>query len=144
MGENNKSNKNIESNNKKQIEPIIGVYAIHNTKRDKYYIGSSNDVARRLKTHKRELSNGSHNNLKLQRDYTIDKSSNFKFKIIEKDISEELLTAYEKYYIYKYNAIVMYLGYNSIMPSTNHKTFKEIYNLKVEEENLLEMEKDII
>ena len=40
---------------------------------------------------------------------------------------EEKLTAYEKVFIYKYDSIVRYKGYNDIWPTTNHNLFKEAY-----------------
>lgn len=110
--------------------PITGVYYIRNVLNDKYYIGSSKDVERRLKTHKQHLEKGCHNCRVLQKDYDNLGLNNFEFKLIEQIDNEDLLTAYEKYYIYKYKAIVMYKGYNEIMPTTNHKAFKEVYSIK--------------
>lgn len=115
---------------KKDDEPTCGVYYIRNVLDDKYYVGSSKNVERRIQTHKQHLDKGCHNCRTLQKDYDTTGLDNFEFNIIEKDISEDLLTAYEKYWIYKYNAIVMYKGYNEIFPTTNHKLFKKVYNLK--------------
>lgn len=111
-------------------EKICGVYMIHNTFHNRKYIGSSKDVDRRIKTHKKDLEKGSHDSRFMQRDYDEVGEEFFKFTILEDNIDEELLTAYEKYYIYKHDAIVMYKGYNDIMPTTNHKLFKQIYELK--------------
>ena len=112
----------------KPIKPIIcGIYAIHCIPKDKWYIGSSNNVNRRLNTHKRELTNGSHNNLLLQKDYNELGASSFSFLILLKDIPEDMLCAYEKCYIYKYDSIVRFKGYNDIWPTTNHKMFKDAY-----------------
>ena len=95
---------------------------------DKIYIGSSNDVMRRLKTHKRELKNGSHNNLLLQHEYNKYGVDNFIFKIIDQNLEEELLLAYEKCYMYKYDSMVKYKGYNHMNSTVNHKQFKIAYN----------------
>lgn len=111
-------------------EVFSGVYMIHNKVNGRKYIGSTTDINRRIKTHKRELERGSHNNRFMQKDYDEAGPNNFDYVILEKDIKEDLLTAYEKYWIYKHNSIVMYLGYNFMFPTTNHKLFKQIYNLK--------------
>ena len=47
-------------------------------------------------------------------------------------IPQEELTAYEKCFIYLYDAIVMYKGFNDIFPTTNHELFKKAYNYLVE------------
>lgn len=116
----------------KKVESISGVYAIHCIPKNKYYIGSSNNVMRRLNTHKRELANGSHNNLRLQKDYNELGANSFSFLVLLKDIPEEMLFAYEKCYMYIYDSIVRYKGYNDIWPTTNHKLFKEAYNDLIE------------
>lgn len=115
---------------KKDTGPIIGVYSIRNVLDDKYYIGSSKDIERRIKTHKQHLEKGCHNCRSLQKDYDKHGLDNFEFNVVESDIQEDLLTAYEKYYIYQYDAIVRYKGYNEIFPTTNHKLFKQVYNQK--------------
>lgn len=107
-----------------------GVYYIKNTKLNKYYIGSSSNVNTRLKTHKQHLEKGCHNCRILQKDYDIYGLKSFEFKVIEYIEDQDMLTAYEKYYIYKYDAIVMYKGYNEKMPTLNHKLFKKVYNEK--------------
>lgn len=107
-----------------------GVYYIKNKKLNKYYIGSSSNISSRLKTHKQHLIKGCHNCRILQKDYDTYGETNFEFKPIEYVEDEALLTAYEKYYIYKYNAIVKYKGYNEKFPTLNHKLFKQVYMLK--------------
>lgn len=111
-------------------EVFSGVYMIHNKCNGRKYIGSTTDINRRLKTHKRELERGSHNNRFMQKDYDEAGPKNFEYVILEKNIEEDLLTAYEKYWLYKHDAIVMYKGYNEMFPTTNHKLFKKIYKLK--------------
>ena len=112
---------------KPKAKPICGIYMIKCITNDKTYIGSSNDVMRRIKTHKRELENGSHNNLLLQHEYTKYGADKFVFKVLDKDLEEELLLAYEKCYMYKYNSMVKYKGYNQMNSTVNHKQFKEAY-----------------
>ena len=108
-------------------KPISGIYGIHCIPLDKWYIGSSNNVIRRLDTHKRELAAGSHNNLLLQKDYKEFGTSSFSFLILIKDIPEDMLFAYEKCFMYKYDSVVRYLGYNQMFSTVNHKLFKQAY-----------------
>ena len=82
---------------------------------------------RRLNTHKLELSRGSHNNRALQYDYNKYGESDFEFKIVMKDIEDEMLFAYEKCFMYIYDSVVRYKGYNQMFPTTNHKLFKQAY-----------------
>ena len=115
--------------------PIMGVYYIKNLIDNKYYIGSSKNIDTRLKTHKQHLLKGCHNCRTLQKDFDRLGEDNFKFDILEVINDEEYLTAYEKYYIYKYNSIVKYTGYNEIFPTSNYKLFKEVYKKKQKESN---------
>lgn len=120
----------IQTKDNLSTDIFNGVYMIHNIKHNRKYIGSSKNINRRFKTHMRELLEGSHNNRFMQKDYDEAGPDNFKYVILERDLKEELLTAYEKYWIYKHDAIVKYKGYNDIMPTTNHKLFKEVCKLK--------------
>ena len=121
---------------KPKAKPICGIYMIKCIANDKTYIGSSNDVMRRLKTHKRELKNGSHNNLLLQHEYNKYGADNFIFKIIDQNLEEDLLLAYEKCYMYLNHSMVKYKGYNHINSTVNHKQFKEAYN-KLKERGII-------
>lgn len=107
-----------------------GVYLIENSVTGRKYVGSSSNINRRIKTHKQHLQKGCHNNRKLQKDHDIHGIESFKFIILEKDVAHDLLTAYEKYWIYKHDAIVKYKGYNDVMPTLNHSAFKYVYSLK--------------
>ena len=126
----NEALKIIEKEVNKNTEVFNGVYLIHNTFHNKKYIGSTKDINRRFKTHKRELEMGSHNNRNMQKDYDIAGPNQFNYIILEKNLDEEMLTAYEKYYMYIHDSIVMYKGYNDMFPTTNHKLFKQVYNIK--------------
>lgn len=110
-----------------------GVYLIHNKVNNKNYVGSTTNLDRRIKTHKQHLEKGCHNNRKLQKDYDQYGLEAFDFKILEMDVEEELLTAYEKYHMYMTDAIVMYKGYNDIMPTLNHKNFQKVCAMKKEQ-----------
>ena len=111
---------------------LSGVYRITCVANNKTYIGSSDNIMRRLKTHERKLKEGSHNNRLMQKDYDKYGAEFFEFRVLFKDVPKDKLTAYEKVGIYLYDSIVMYRGYNDIWPTTNHKAFKEAYNDLVE------------
>lgn len=121
---------NITTMEEKDEKVYNGVYQIFCTATGKSYIGSSSNIDRRIKTHKQHLEKGCHNNRKLQKDYDIHGIESFEFLILEKNVAHDLLTAYEKYWIYKKDAIVRFKGYNDVMPTLNHNTFKYVYNLK--------------
>ena len=114
-------------NKPKKPKIISGVYRITCLANDKHYIGSSDNVMRRLKTHERELEQGSHNNRRLQHDYDKYGSGFFEFRVVFIDIPKDKLTAYEKVGIYLYDSIVMYKGYNTVFPTTDFNKFKEAY-----------------
>lgn len=107
-----------------------GVYLIENSVTGRKYVGSSSNVDRRIKTHKQHLEKGCHNNRKLQKDHDLYGMDSFKFVILEKDVAHDLLTAYEKYWIYKHDAIVRFKGYNEKLPTLNHNAFKYVCKLK--------------
>ncbi len=115
------------TNKPKKPKILSGVYRITCLANNKNYIGSSDNIMRRLKTHERELNEGSHNNRRLQKDFDKYGSEFFEFRVVFIDIPKEKLTAYEKVAIYLYDSIVMYKGYNDIWPTTNHTLFKEAY-----------------
>ena len=114
-----------------------GVYLIENSVTGRKYVGSSSNIDRRIKTHKQHLQKGCHNNRKLQKDYDMHGIESFKFIILEKDVAHDLLTAYEKYWIYKHDAIVRYKGYNIKFPECTHAQLKYIYNMKEGDKNAI-------
>lgn len=114
-----------------------GVYLIENSVTGRKYVGSSSNIDRRIKTHKQHLQKGCHNNRKLQKDHDIHGIESFKFIILEKDVAHDLLTAYEKYWIYKHDAIVRYKGYNIKFPECTHAQLKYIYNMKEGDKNAI-------
>lgn len=114
-----------------------GVYLIENSVTGRKYVGSSSNIDRRIKTHKQHLQKGCHNNRKLQKDYDMHGIESFKFIILEKDVAHDLLTAYEKYWIYKHDAIVRYKGYNIKFPECTHAQLKYIYNMKECDKNAI-------
>lgn len=93
----------------------VGVYAIHNKKNDKYYIGSSVNVKTRLKTHQRNMEKLQGSNLKMDEDLkTFEELNDFEFLVL-KTFPDNTITDYElrkteKEFIEKYEA---YKGYNN-------------------------------
>ena len=114
-----------------------GVYLIENSVTGRKYVGSSSNIDRRIKTHKQHLQKGCHNNRKLQKDHDMYGIESFKFIILEKDVAHDLLTAYEKYWIYKHDAIVKYKGYNIKFPECTYAQLKYIYNVKEGDKNAI-------
>lgn len=90
---------------------MIGIYEIFNRKTNKRYIGSSANIEKRFKTHKRQLKNGCHNNYLLQKDWEKYGEKCFSFNVIEECDVENLLER-EKYYIAKNDTLNHKYGYN--------------------------------
>lgn len=74
-----------------EYKKIIGCYVIHNKEKDKYYVGQSKDILRRLKQHFRGTMP---NNIIFAEDYYSSKQENkddlFEIKIIECSTKDEL------------------------------------------------------
>ena len=64
-------------------QKICRVYKIMNKANKKFYIGSSNDIYRRWREHKKDLRDGCHDNEHLQNAWKKYGENNFEFKIIE-------------------------------------------------------------
>ena len=86
-----------------------GVYAIHNLKTGKRYIGSSSNLQGRFAVHKTTLKNGYHSNKFLQEDYIEFGLDAFKFIVLEncpKDklfiIEQRYLDSYKRYNMNQY------------------------------------------
>lgn len=62
---------------------ICGVYKIVNKINGKFYIGSSNNIKHRWNNHIKQLTEGTHKNLHLQRAWDLYGKDNFIFEIIE-------------------------------------------------------------
>lgn len=94
-----------------------GIYKIKNIINNKVYIGSTNNLTKRLREHKSSLKNGNHYNYHLQNAYELYKIENFEFSILEECNSEFLLER-ENYYINFYNSKDPNFGYN-VMDAQN-------------------------
>lgn len=107
------------NNNAKKI-PIIdihqpGIYAIHNKRNDKYYIGSTNDLCNRTKTHRNNLYTGAVNSRMFQDLFSGRRQKDFEFIALEifknGEITEGYLRRREEYFIKKYKSDMN--GYNN-------------------------------
>jgi group I intron endonuclease len=79
------------------VTTLSGVYRI-TIGPDSYYYGSSNDLARRKKSHVADLKNQKHYNYKMQRAW--DKYQQFAFEIVELCHTDDLVTR-EQFYLDK-------------------------------------------
>ena len=93
-----------------QYKKIVGCYVIHNREKDKYYVGQSKDVYKRMKQH---FKGTIPNNVIFFEDYYTSKFENkddlFEVKIISCETKDEL-DHLEKELIEDYNSF--YCGYN--------------------------------
>lgn len=90
-----------------------GIYKItfQSNVKDLCYIGSSKDIEKRIKVHKKDLRIGIHANKFMQEDWNKYGESNFQFEILELVEDIELLTERESYYIEYYKSYRPF-GYN--------------------------------
>lgn len=102
---------------------LIGIYAIKNITNNYYYIGSSKDIARRWKQHRKTLNNNTSNSIKLQRAWLVYKEEAFIFEVLQFCEVSQLMDL-ERYYVDKYKSIE--LGYNINIPGASNypKTHK--------------------
>jgi len=101
---------------------MMGIYSLVNVATNKRYIGSSIDVEKRIKEHKKLLFNIMHLNDELQTDWI-----KYKFNyIVEQEVHNYYeLIDYEQYYYDYYFPNV----YNTAKPIVNksHKIHKKVY-----------------
>lgn len=89
-----------------------GIYAIENLVNGKIYIGQSRNIKKRLSEHKRNLRNGKHGNIHLQRAWDKCGPIGFEFKIIEECFENEL-DKKEIYYIALYSKLSILYNFKS-------------------------------
>ena len=78
---------------------LVGIYKITNKNNGKFYIGSSNNIIRRWRKHKRLLNNQKHPNIILQNSWNKHGSNNFIFEVIEILFDINNLISREQYYL---------------------------------------------
>lgn len=76
-----------------------GIYKIENTLTKDFYIGSTIDLKSRELRHFKDLKNGNHHSIILQRVYNKYGKTNLKFIVLEEDLLKENLLLREQYYI---------------------------------------------
>lgn len=107
-----------------------GIYCIENLVNHKKYIGQSNDIEHRWKTHKYALNSGCHDNDYLQKSWNKYGCENFRFYIIELcDI--EMLDEREVYYIDFYDTLNRDNGYNLTSGGSTNKYYSEEVRNKI-------------
>lgn len=78
---------------------LMGIYYIQNTKSEKFYIGSSQDVFSRIASHFAMLGSNSHHNIHLQRAYNKSREDCFVWGICEEVTEEDMLLQTEQEWI---------------------------------------------
>lgn len=107
---------------------MIGIYAIRNKTNNKYYIGQSKDIRKRVCAHFSVLKNNKHYNVKLQNSFNIHNKENFE-KLILEEINvydKQKLTELEDQWIIFHDSIKN--GYNCLKA-------KDIYD-RTSEQNI--------
>lgn len=91
---------------------IMGIYKITNKINGKIYIGSSIDIKRRWKEHKRQLDLNIHKNKYMQNSWLKYGEENFKFEVIENVYFKDKLIEREQFYVDFYKSYNRGNGYN--------------------------------
>ena len=94
-----------------KYKKVIGIYALINNTSNKIYIGSSNNLYKRINDHIRDLNKNIHYNTHLQNAYNIDKKS-FTVEIISTFDNISFLEIYEPLLIKLYQTNKSETGYN--------------------------------
>ncbi len=93
-----------------------GIYKIFSKVDGKSYVGSTNNLKSRFRTHKRELNKGTHINPHLQNAWNLYGSDNFVFEVIEL-VSEDSLLDREQFYVNTLDTMNPQKGYNLVAPN---------------------------
>lgn len=115
------------------------IYSIFNQINYKQYIGKTKNIKRRYNEHKKLLKKNKHFNSHLQYSWNKYGEDVFLFKIIDKNISEDLIDDFEKEYINFFNCQDESFGYNILSggnsPPINlkedHHFYKELDDEKI-------------
>lgn len=93
------------------VTKVSGIYAIVNLSNGKRYVGSSADIQKRWRVHRRDLKNSNHHSVKLQRAFEKYGAENLDFQILEHVPDKAQLEVREQYWIDFYQASTR-MGYN--------------------------------
>jgi len=77
----------------------MGIYFIRNTATCRVYVGCTDNIRRRVATHKRELAKGSHRNSRLQRSYHEHGTDSFEYGVLELVAIPDALVLREQHWI---------------------------------------------
>lgn len=102
-----------------------GIYSIINVVNNKRYIGSSSLLPRRWSHHKWMLNGKYHHSDRLQVDWNLFGSDNFKFEILELVDDSSQLTTREQYWINFYDSANSEKGYNVENDAVRHTHSEE-------------------
>lgn len=101
-----------------------GVYILKNLTNGKNYIGSSDNIERRIYDHLNSLNRGSHYSEPMQKDFN--NGDNFICAILKKfpnrDFKDELYH-FERIYIIQFDSINN--GYNTLLPNNYYKSYEQ-------------------
>jgi group I intron endonuclease len=123
---------------------MIGIYRIKNLVNGKCYYGSSKEIEKRLKRHRRELNNNIHINCVLQRAWNKYGENNFLFEVVE-ECNIDVLLEIEQNYLDsqpEYNIGIKSSGGDNLTKNPNKdlivkkitESVKQRYNLMTDEE----------
>lgn len=99
-----------------------GIYQIRNTKNNKVYIGQSKRITYRKSQHRRELKDGKHYNIYLQRSFDKYGEDAFVFEVLEY-CHEDCLNERERYWIEKKESEYADKGYNAAYAVTQFEHY---------------------
>ena len=129
---------------------MIGIYKITTKHNGKIYVGSSDDIEKRIKMHISRLKRNVHHSIFLQNVFNKHGVTNLEFSIIEELLSSETKLEREQYWIDFYRCYEREYGYNlSKKVQLNTYCYKKIYQYNLEGnfirewESLVEAEKTL-
>jgi len=102
----------IPADSVENSNPVEGIYVISNWANLKMYVGQSQNVARRLETHRRELILNRHDKVMLQKDWNTYGSEYFCFELLDLKRGASSLDALEAKWIRLYGTNEPHNGYN--------------------------------
>jgi group I intron endonuclease len=106
-----------------------GIYCLFNLSNNKYYIGSSNKISKRVWTHFNQLKKGVHYNSYLQRSYN--KNPSYFIGFVLEDVDNlDILLEREQYWMDRFNAYNPLNGYNLSPSPTGLQGYKHTEDTK--------------
>lgn len=109
-----------------KIVKIWSIYSILNKITNQIYIGQSNNVNRRLSSHKSLLKKNKHHNKHLLNSYNKYGVDSFTFNIIETNIHDPFIADdRERFYIKKFNSMNQLFGFNRESGGNDKKEVSE-------------------